>query len=149
MSCRYISPDTRTELKLATEAPDIANLPLSFRSLWVYADRIRVAVAEHSGGASLESIQEVQDVYPANELCRFLSLAPVCFHDFRLFAGGEQPKITVIADWELKDDSDYSTVYVHFDELRDLAAAMQQFARAHGLTVTLSSDETYLHVVRL
>ena len=38
---------------------------------------------------------------------------------------------------------------ITFDSLDIAAAAMRQFAEAHGLGVSVSPDETYLHVLRL
>ncbi len=106
-------------------------------------------MAVHSGGAVLQSSEEAQGVNPAEELCRFLNLAPVCYQEFRLCAGGEHPVLNVSADWQLEDINEFDDVNVKYDSVQDLALAMQRFAHAHGLNVGLSGDETYLHVVRV
>ena len=142
--CRY---RCLTEMEMAASAEDTAQIPVSFRALWLRTDHM-VRVAEHSGGAVLESEEQEEQVDPAEEFCRFLGRAPGCYEEFRVFAGGGQPMLTIAAEWEL-NNSDFCGVRpLTYNSLQHLAANMQQFAQHHSLAVSLSDDEMYLRVVR-
>ncbi len=150
--CCYIKPTVRDEMTVAATSADMADLPISFRALWLQTDRIFISVAERSTGAVLASDEEVQTVDPARELCRFLSLAPGCYEEFRLFASGEHPMLTIWAEYELPDqpvEDPFGSIDAEFSSLQDLASAMQPFAHEDSLAVSLSSDATYVHVVRV
>ena len=145
----YVDSDVREEMGLATGSADVAALPVSFRALRLHASRMYISVAENSGGPVLQSVEEAQEVKPAAELCRFLNLAPKCYEEFRVYAGGEHPAVTVSAAYDLEDEVAFSRRTVKLSSLQVLASAMQRHAGDHRLTVGLSSDATHLHVIRV
>ena len=109
-----------------------------------------VDVARRSGGAVRTSLAQAQNVDPAEELCRFLGLAPECYEEFHLFATGEPPEVPMLsveAWWEVGQNM--GTEEEPYDSLQALATDMQQFAERHKLAVSLSDDEVYLRVVRM
>ena len=132
----------------STASAPMANLPVGFRSLWLHTGFIGIGDAEPSGGAAPAGMAEADEVSGAVDLCYSLGLAPDCYEEFRLFAGAGHPMLTIEVFRPASQDSNDSVSYF-FDSLQEVAADMEPVAAAHGLTVSVSSDGTYLRVSRV
>lgn len=147
IECGYLNSDVRRQMGLTAEPKDICALPVSFRILQLHTARLTVDVAQCSGGAVLKSRAEVQNVVPVEELCRFLGLAPRCYKEFQLYAGGEDPMLSIEAWWFVGEGM--GTKKKKYNSLQALASVMQQFAGHHKLAVSQSDDAMYLRVIRM
>jgi len=127
-------------------SPAVADLPFGFSSLWLHTDYIGMVFDERPGGMALPTFEDVDEDSGAEDLCQFFRLAPGCYKDFRLFVGGRLTisPLRFMAEYNMPDIAEY-----YFDSLQDIAAAMRRVAGVHGLAVSVSRDETYLHVVRI
>jgi len=123
-----------------------ADLPIGFRVLGLRTARIRVTNAVHL------TSKEPAGIDVAQELCYFLSLAPRCYRQFRLFDCLDHPAHYVIdatREWRPRPMGPPLQCVAHsFDTLPAVAAAMQRYADAHRLAVSVSLDQTHLLVVR-
>ena len=133
-----------TDNRYASAPANSADLPIGFRSLWLQTGCISLGSAGHSGGAAVTGV----DV--AEELCRFLGLAPQCYKEFRVSADAwHMWGISIYAEWLPLPDEAMACSSGSFDGLLAMAAAMQQFVSAHGLAVSVPGNLSYLLVVRL
>ena len=163
VSCKYVSADDDywddDDFRVApTEA---ANLPLGFRVLELHTGWIIVGSAGYLGGDDGsdpgEETSPRSGVYQlhmhspavAKLLCRYFSLAPACYREFWLYGDGNTPAFGVEAKWLPHPDMHTVSGIESFDSLEAAAAAMQQYAADHDLAVSVSGDQTHLHVVRL
>ncbi len=123
----------------AGERANVADLPCGFRALWLRSEYIVVGVAKHSAGAALTppradfaAQDDYEHIHGANELCRFLSLAPASYEELRLFAVDEQTVLTVATDWCVPPSDVWGgagdTVAKPFKDLPALAAALRRTA---------------------
>jgi len=96
----------------------------------------------------LDHDDQAHDIVAAEELCRFFGLAPDCYEEFWLFTNPGQPMLDITMVYMLAHHNTLNNIDWPGVDLEDLAAAMQWYASAHGLDVSMSSDVTYLHVVR-
>ncbi len=122
-----------------------AELPVSFRALWLQTRHICIEVAQHSLNAELS---DESGLHAAEELCRFLALAPACYEELRLLAADER-SVTLQAEYCLTQDTVMYRVEQCYDDLQAVAVALRRFADLYGLALTVSDDETFLSVVRV
>ena len=132
----------------ANTPAEAADLPTGFRELWLRASSIDVQISGHAGSAPVSGI----DI--AEELCRFLALAPQSYRAFRLYEYRHEYyyTITVSVPWislSLSGSNGVSRCAGRFDSLQDMATAMQRFADGHSLAVSLSDDQTYVLLMRV
>ena len=126
----------------AGDLPEAAGLPGGFSALWLRTDCIKPPSAGHPvDGAAVAGVA----VQPAEDLCRFLGLAPRCYQEFRLFTFWHLSVGTERKEW--LPNGNYSASHT-IDSLRAVAAAMQQAADAHKLVVSVSDDEAHVLVTR-
>jgi len=76
-------------------------------------------------------------------------LAPDCYEKFRLFPNPGQPMLELTVVYLLAHNDTLNNIDYPGVDLEELAADMQWYASARGLSVSLSNDETYLQVVRV
>ena len=129
---------TRTGLDSTTECVDVAELPGGFRALWLRSRYTAVGVAKHSAGAvrvdtvraDFAAQDDYEDVHGANELCRYLTLAPACYEELRLFASDNESMLRIAADWYEPPDNEWDgdTVEQRYEDLQALAAALRRVA---------------------
>ena len=91
----------------------------------------------------LDHDDQADDVVAAEELCRFFGLAPDCYEEFRLLTNPGQPMLELTAAYLLARSDTRNMIDYPGVDLEELAADMQWYASAHGLSVSLSNDETY------
>ncbi len=118
-----------------------ADLPLSFRALWLRTGRISLVSDGHPGGGEVTEVDEVK------ELCRFMGLAPTCYEEFRVFT---YYGIRIEVQWLSESQDDMECATGGFATVQAGAEAMQRFADDHGLVVSvrMSDDQPYLLVTR-
>ena len=153
LSCGYLcSEDGIHNEYVPAEAAD---LPPGFRELWLRTGVLGLGNAgceprlgQHVTYVSDTWITTVYDPGVAEELCRFLSSAPDSYREFRLYGGSESPALSVQAQSLPHPTELMKTSTESFDSLEAAAAAMQHFAPAHGLAVSVSDDQTHLLIVR-
>ena len=110
------------------EDPDSADLAAGFRVLGLHTARIALANAAHL------DTREPANIDVAQELCYFLSLAPECYRQFRLFACVTRPahfRIDVTSGHVPSDAT--HCVTDSSDSLPAVAAAMRQYADVERL----------------
>ena len=122
-----------------------AELPISFRALWLHTSHICVEVAGHSLGAAPPEADEFD---AAEELCRFLDLAPACYEELRLYTDAEFPMLTLRAVYLSPQDTIMHCVEQCFDNMQAVAAALRRFADDYDMAVSMSEAGTFLSVVR-
>ena len=141
------------------------SLPDGFRALWLRTGTISMGNPEHAGGSVPASKPGVDVV---DELCRFMSLAPSCYRQFRFLTSSGQPALSIEAAERLPHSARHQPSYFDaalsladftcealrsshrsFDSLQAVAAAMQTYADARGLVVSVADDQTHVHVDRV
>lgn len=130
----------------ASAVAESADLPVGFRPLWLRTSRINLGRAAHLAGATLA------DISSELELCWFLSLAPECYQEFRLFNGPGSLPLSVQVEWQRwpnRDETACCMCMWSFASWQAVAASMQRCADAHGLAVSISDDQSHVQVVRL
>ncbi len=85
----YLSDDDPGD-RYANAPARSADLPLSFRALWLRTDRIALASAGRPGGREVTEVDEIE------ELCRYMGLAPACYEEFRFYT---YYGISIDAEW--------------------------------------------------
>lgn len=123
-----------------------AELPAGFRALWLRSSQICVQVAGHSIRAEPSDVGGLRG---AEELCRFLALAPACYDELRLVAPVAEPSVTLKAEYLTTQDTVMHRVGHSFDNLQALAVALRYFAHDYGLIVSMANAEAFLRVVRV
>ena len=134
----YLSDDD-PGYRYASAPAHSADLPLSFRALWLRTGQISLASAGHPGGDEVTEVDEVE------ELCRFMGLAPACYEEFRFYT---HYGIGIDVEWLPLPEEAMECSSGGFGSLQAGAKAMQRVSTAHGLAVSVSDDETHLIVVR-
>ena len=139
----YISDDD-PGYRYANAPARSADLPLSFRALWLRTGRIALASAGHPGGEEVTEVDEVE------ELCRFMGLAPPCYEEFRFYT---YFGISIDAEWLPLPEEAMECSSGGFASVQAGAKAMQRFADDHGLVVSVGTsdhddDQPYLLVKR-
>ena len=125
----YLSDDDPDD-RYASAPARSADLPLSFRALWLRTERIALASAGHSGGGEVTEVDEVE------ELCRFMGLAPACYKEFRFYT---YFGISIDAEWLSLPEEAMECGTGGFASVQAGAKAMQRFANDHGLVVSVSA----------
>ena len=118
-----------------------ADLPTAFNALWLRSDRLSMMTPGHAVGTLAHSVQATE------ELCFYLSLAPECYQEFRLYTGDGH--LCIERSWFELQESDPELSKQRLHNQHAVAASMQQCAAAHGLGGSVSDDETYVRLVRL
>ena len=143
---KYLSADD-ADGRDANAPAEVADLPTGFRELWLRAKEVHVARTERAGGAPVSGV----DI--ADELCRYMAFSPNSYRVFRLyehkieesyFTAAYAPYMTL----SQKGSNGLCSCAGRFDSMRDVATAMQRFEATHGLTVSMSDDQTYVLIVR-
>jgi hypothetical protein len=145
LSCSYLSADAADD-RHASAPAKTADLPPGFQALWLRTGCIALGSAGYEGGGG----SAVTGVDVAEELSRFLGLAPQSYREFHLFAvgGGESSALSIEAEWLPTPDDAMECSTGSFASLDAVAEAMQMFASAHGLSVNITDDHAHLRVVR-
>ena len=139
-----------TDTDPADEPASGAELPACFLRLWLQTSCICIEVAGHSLDAELT---DMSGLHAAEELCRFLALAPACYEELRLFPVAER-SLTLEAEYLSMQapDTVMHRAIERYDDLQAIAAALQRFADAYGLTVSVldhNNGLTFLSVMRV
>ncbi len=89
---------------------------------------------------------------PAKLLCRALRLAPACYCRFEWTAAVPEAPLElgafVLLVWSFVPESEPRDQVASFDSVGDLAAVLQEYAAAEGLSVQLSQDERTVVISR-
>ena len=144
LSFDFVSTDP-ADGPLISAALQVADLPAGFSALWLRTGRIVLGCEGYDGGDD----DPAAGPNIAEEMCRFCSLAPTSYREFRLFHSDGTSDLTVEAEWLLKlPGARMQCSEVSFGSLDAMAAAMHLFDAEHGLTVSVSDDQTHLHAAR-
>ena len=143
VSCSYLSADMADDRNASAPA-EAADLPAGFRALWLRTSCIALGSAGYTGGNG----SAVTGVDVAEELCRFLGLAPKSYRKFQLYPGPKSRTLSIQAEWLPTPDDAVECSTGSYDSFEAAAAAMRQFAPAHGLSVSIADDHAHLLVVR-
>ena len=119
------------------------DVPDGFIALWLRSNHVSVAKAGHLGLGSVPS----HSVDVADEMCRFLSLTPESYREFRLHTHGSHPVFQT--DWQALPGDSMDRSMSAFRDQQVVASSMRQVADAYGLAVSVSADQTHVHVVRV
>jgi len=91
-------------------------------------------------------------VDPAQLLCRALRLAPVCYQRFVWAASDPTEQLHIATDFDFTCEhsiwSSNRNPAAAFDSVTQLATALQQYAAAEHITVSVSQDERSITVGR-
>ena len=116
------------------------DVPCGFGALWLRGDSIRVRNAGHLGDEPAHYVEV------ADELCRFLSLAPECYREFRLYVGS---RLSMYVDWVPLPNGVAQSSNGCFFRQQSVVGSIQQFAGMHGLAASMAEDQTHVRVVRV
>jgi len=120
-----------SDVHLMQGIPDMADLPIGFRALWVHTGYLYVAGARLTGDAMLSQTCDPPEVLAARGLCRFLAAAPLCYEELRLVPVAGY-SLTIETAWlSLQDNEGYGVDH-DFGNLQALAAALRRVADIHG-----------------
>jgi len=119
------------------------DLPDGFGALWLRSNHVNVAKAGHLGLGGVPS----HSVDVADEMCRFLSLTPESYLEIRLYLRGSHPVIQT--GWQALPSDSMERSMSAFRDQQVVASSMQRCAEAYGLAVSVSADQTHVHVVRV